>query len=627
MQNRFGIKDLVLVVLMVVLIVAVFLQMKQNDRQFVVLQRISDKMDVQSRDLAHVNRELARGVTVARGGGGAATTRGAVSPGGSLLEEAADPFDHVKQAQTNPDYALGDWFIVNTGVRLPKLTPFTGTDLYSYWVDARVFETLAMRDPVSLEWKPLLAESWTISEDGLTITFRLRRGVSFADGSPFTADDVLFTYNWIMNPQVAAPRFRSYYERVGSVTKTGDYEVVFEYKEPYFESFLLAVDLPIIAEEFYGKMKPEDFNEHPGLLMGTGPYMAQDPKGWRPGQPIVLVRNERYWGEPGPFDRLVWTEIEQDSAEITTFKNGQIDYFEPTPEQFRQVKGDAEVMKTSQALEYAAVDNGYSYIGWNQRKEGKPTLFADKRVRRALTMLIDRQRMIDTIMYGSGMMTSGPFYPTNAQYDPSVQPWPYDPEGAKALLREAGFQDRNGDGVLESAAGEPFRFKFTYLGAQQLHTQIVLFVKDSFARAGIVVEPNPTDWSILLDSMDKRTYDAVTLAWTTSVESDLYQIMHSSQIKDNGDNNTSYSSPELDKVLEEARRTVDEKKRMPLWRRAHAIVHEDEPYTFLWARKERVMLAGRIKNVSESKLGLNYDQRYTMPIPWYVPKQMQKRGN
>lgn len=616
MNNRFGLKDLVLMVLLVLVLVVLFLGMKQVDRQWDKLQAINHNLEDQGREIAQLRRAISSGVSIRSASGGQASTQPA----------ADDPFKYVKEAEAKPDYATGDWLVDAFYARIPVLTPLISQDYYSKLVQARVVEWLAYRDPYTLEYIPALASSWKISPDGMSITFQLRRGVVFSDGQPFTADDVVFSFKLPMNPSIAAPRYRGYYEKIGDVVKINDYEVVFKFKEPYFDSFDLASGLEILPKHFYEKFKPEEINQSTGLLMGTGPYKLKDPTSWKPGEPqIELVRNDRYWGEPGPFDKIIWRIVEQESAALTMFKNGQLDLFAASPEQYREMLRDSDLLKHTRHMEYVPVTAGFAYIAWNQKQGGKtPTPFADKRVRQALTLLIDRERLVREVMLGYAKTATGPFAAASKQRDPEIKPWPFDPQRAKALLKEAGFEDRDGDGVLESPQGEPFRFKLSYLPTVKISEQTVLFVKDGLAKAGIVCEPDPQNWPILMKKMTNRDFDAITAAWSGVIENDIYQLFDSSQIADNGDNYMSYSNPKLDKLMREARSTIDEGKRIPLWRECHRIINDDQPYTFLFDRMALAFFDDRIQNIELSKVGLNYISRWAMPIPWYVPKARQK---
>jgi peptide/nickel transport system substrate-binding protein len=616
MGNRFGVKDFLLMVLMVVIIISMWLSMKQRDREWEVLQSMREQSDTQNRELADLRKLLAQGIRVS----GSASSQSAVA-------EMGDPFKYVKEAEAQKDYATGDWFIDNLQSKVGVLTPLVSTDLYATIVQGRVLESLAYEDPNTLEYVPLLATSWQISPDGLTFTFQLRRGVVFSDGEPFTADDVIFTFDWIMNPAVQAPRDRAYLEKVKSVEKHGDYEVVFHLREPYFQSLDLTAGLNILAKHFYSKFKPAQFNQNPGLLIGTGPYKLRDPQSWRPGQKIELLRNDQYWGETPSFDRIIYEQVETEAASLTMFRNAEVDTFAAQPEQYRLLMKDKDFVDHSQHFELDSPLGGYIYIGWNQKRDGKATVFADKRVRTAMTLLTDRQRICDEVMLGYARVADGPFDPLGKpQRAPGLQPLPYDPDKAKELLKEAGFEDRNGSGVLQGPDGQPFTFKLTYPSKIATYERVVLFIKDSYAKAGVKVELDPTDFSIMIDRINKRDFDVVSLGWSGAAEDDLYQIFDSSQIKDEGDDFISYVNPELDKLIEEARSTVDESKRMKLWQQCSQIIHEDQPYTFLYRSKSLLFMAPRIKDVSTSKLGLNAIQRYNMPLPWYVPKALQKWG-
>lgn len=624
MDKRFTVKDLFLFCLLGLVILVVLLAMKQYDRQWDTLKSLERQTAQQTGQLADLSRELndlrrsiARGVSVNPGESIPTTTQ----PAGDL-EEA---FSAQIRAMKNPDYAYGDWLVQNLGTKLSKLTPLLSSDVYATIIQARVIESLAYRDPETFEWRPLLATGWSVSQDGLRITFQLRKNVTFSDGQPFTADDVVWTFEWIMNEKVDAPRQRAYLkENIQTVEKNGDYEVTFVFAKPYFESFGIAAGFEPLPKHFYSRYTPEQFNQEVGLLLGTGPYRLKDPVSWRPGTTVDLVRNERYWGLKQPFDRLLYYEVENDAAELTMFRNGELDIFGAQPEQYLSMIQDKSITDKANFFEYSSITGGYSYVAWNQRKGDNPTIFADKRVRQAMTMLIDRQRMAQDIYRGYASVASGPFLPGNQQNAPDVSPWPYDPQRALKLLKEAGFEDRNRDGILESPTGEPFRFSLTYGNKNPISERIALFIKDSLAQVGIQMIQEPTDWPIMLKKLDEKNFDAITLGWTGGIETDIYQMFHSSQTIQGGDNYMSYVNPELDKVIEAARSTVDESQRMPLWQQAHRILHEDQPYTFLLNRKSLIFIDKRIRNVQRTRSGLNFLSTSAMPNPWYVPLSLQK---
>jgi peptide/nickel transport system substrate-binding protein len=250
-------------------------------------------------------------------------------------------------------------------------------------------------------------------------------------------------------------------------------------------------------------------------------------------------------------------------------------------------------------------------------RDGKSTRFADKRVRQAMTMLSDRQRICEDIMLGLATPATGPFNRLGKQCNPEVKAWPFDVNAAKEKLKEAGYTD-DGSGTLKGSDGQPFSFRLTYPSGSPSYDQMVLFLKDSYARAGITMEPDRLDWSVFRERMRDRNFDAISLGWSAGLEDDIYQMFDSSQIADGGDDFMSYKNPQLDQLIEQARETLDESKRIPLWRQCHSILHEDQPYTFLYTMKTVTFLDKRIQNVQQIPLGLND------ATEWFVPTKLQK---
>ena len=603
MGNRFGFRDLVLAVLLVVLIVSVWLAMKQYDRQWDQLEQIGVTLDDQAVELKRIRQALAQGIRVSDADDAHASTAGLAFP----RRRAATQMD---------DYATGDWYIDAFGVAVGKLTPLVSSDVYQSVISNYVMESLASRDAVTLEWQPDLAESWHISDDGLTITVKLREQARFSDGQPVTADDVVFTYHWIMNPKVAAPRDRSYVSKIASVTKIDDLTVTFKLNETYFKGFEICAGMQVMAKHYYSQFTEDQFNELPGLLFGSGPYkLVVDPLSWKPGSgKIELMRNDKYWAATPAYDRIVFREITDETARLVTFRNGEIDRFGPQPEQYLRLKEDEQLQRDKVLYEYETITGGYRYVAWNQMREGKPTRFADRRVRRAMTLLTDRSDMARTLMVGLATPNSGPFHRLSKQADADIDPWPYDPQAARTLLGQAGFEDRDDNGVIESDTGEPFRFKLIYPASSVNYKQMALYLKDAYARAGIVLEPDPLEWTIMIQRINQREFDAMTLGWSGTIEGDPNQIFHSRAIGDGGDNYVHYQNADLDQLIDQARVTIDQDQRMALWRKVHRILHEDQPYTFLWTSRSVVFLDKRIHNVQRVKTGLNHSMHWFVPL-------------
>lgn len=614
MQKQLTTRDWILYSLLSVSILLLILTMYQIDRQWLKLTEMQTSMTEQAKDMRELRGAIASGTIGATSAANSATAN-----------EIAPAFKRAYAATRMPDYAQGDWGVDALVTNIKTLTPFIATDAYASGIQSYVQESLITRNPDTLEWEGLIAKSWKVSDDGLVISFQLRDDVTFSDGVPLTAEDVVFTFDFTMTDAIQAPRERAYLQKVKDVKANGKYEVVFTFKEPYFLAMSLAGGNAILPKHFYEPFlkEPQKFNESKGLLLGTGPYRLADPKSWTPDKGHVeLVRNERYWGDVQPsYNRLLWKVIQNDSARLTTYRNGDIDSYLARPVEYQTLKKDEQIMARSQLFEYMSLGRGYKYISWNQERGGKPTRFADKRVRQAMTYLTNVRGIIDEVFFGYAEPAVGPFANNSKQHDSSLQPYKFDIEKAKQLLKEAGYEDRNGDGVLEDKTGQPFEFKLIYTQSVEDYKRLVLLLKDAYARAGVKLIPSPQEFPVLVESLDKKDYDASMLGWGGGLENDIYQIFHSSQALNNGDNRGSYKNLELDKVIEQARSTVDEDKRMPLWQQAERIIYEDQPYTFLARTKELLFVDRRIANVQMTKLGLNLG---SLPMENYVPAAKQK---
>ena len=640
MKKAFTTKDFLLFSLIILLVILLLISMNQVDRQWLKLSSMENTLAEQSKDVSALRGSIStlqQKITSAQFSARTApqanlqTTSEVASSAEantpkSKIDKVPEAFKEAYKATQMKDYAQGGWFVDSFSSTLQTVTPLVATDAYAADVHSHVLESLLTRDPDTLKWQGKLANTWQISEDGLTITFQLRDDVVFSDGEPFDSKDVVFTFNFIMNEKIKAPSLRAYYKQISNVKALGKYEVAFIFKEPYFKALSFSGGMDIMSKHFYEPYlkDPEKFNQSKGLLIGTGPYRLIDPKNWKTDQDTIeLVRNNRYWGYVQPsFDRFMWRIIQNDSARLTTFRNGDIDlYSGAQPIDFEKLKDDKQLNEISERFNYVSLTGGYGYVGWNQELDGKPTRFADKRVRQAMTWLIDKQKIADDVYLGYRTPAVSPFGDISPQHDPALKYRGQDIAKGKALLKDAGFEDRDGDGVIEDKDGKPFEFELIFFGNNESSKRMVLLLKDMYARAGIKLKPIPSEWPVMLEHLDKKDFQAITLGWGGTLESDLYQIFHSSQIKE-GDNRTAYVSKELDKIIEKARGETDEDKRMVLWREAEKILYDDLPYTFLVRGKSIGFVSKRIKNIRMTKTGLNVGS-----IENYIPKALQKHSN
>lgn len=517
-------------------------------------------------------------------------------------------------APTNADNAQndGDWLITRIGAEPPTFNPITSRDYYSSMIcsgtsstPANIFEALAVSDADTGEYKPLLAESWDISEDGLTIEYTLRDNIHFSDNTPITTDDVIFSFSLIKNPDIDNAHLANYFEDVVSCEKSGERKVLFTMSQVYFKSLEITGSMAIVPKHIYNFTDAKEFNEHRTNPIGSGPYVFDK---WNVGSSISLVRNENYWAEKPRIKKLVYKIITNDLAAISAMRSKQLDLVGTTPEQFLKLSQEDEILKDFRTIEYWKASGGYSYIGWNMDTD----FFSDRRVRRAMTMLVDRESIRVNIYKSMAKTVSGPFYHNSPQYNQNITPLKFDPSAAIALLEEAGWKDTDGDGIRDKN-GKPFKFRFLMPSGRDALEQILKLLKDQFAQVGIELVPDTYEWSVFVQKLMEKDFDAITLAWTGSMESDPYQIWHSSQCEGGGSNRTAFKNAEADKLIEDARRTLDKDKRNEFYHQLHQILHDEQPYTFMFATPGLGFVSDRFENVKVYKLGMNSHEWYVLP--------------
>jgi len=526
--------------------------------------------------------------------------------GGEENETATNEDAATRESPGAGEPVDGDWLIYHLGAEPGTLNPIVATDAYEGVINGgNVYETLIERDNETLELKPLLAESWEISEDKLTYTFKIREGIKWHDGTPFTSADVVFSYKTIMNPKVDAPQLRSYYQEIRDVEAIDDYTVKFTYARPYFLALEFCGGMPIVPKHIFEK---GDFNTNPAgrSPVGTGPFKFVK---WTTGREVVLEKNPDYWGEKPHINRIVFRIITDSSVALQVLKRQELDVASLSPIQWEKQTGSPDFEKHFDKFSYFTPN--YSYIGWNSRRP----YFADKRVRTALAHLVNRELILDKVMYGLGAIVTNPFYINSPEYDKSIEPIPYDPAAARNLLEEAGWLDHDGDGIRDKD-GVKFSFEFLIPGGSETGEKIATILKEELDGMGIDMTIRKTEWAVFTTRLNERNFDAVTLAWSMGIESDPYQIWSSTQAE-SGSNFIGFKNAEADRLIETARKEFDRDKRIELYRRFSEIIHEEQPYTFLFCRKATVAVNKRFENVTVYPLGIE-------PTEWYVPLPLQR---
>lgn len=500
----------------------------------------------------------------------------------------------------------GDRLIYHLNAEPATLNPITATDAYESTINSdNIYETLLKRDNESLELTPLLANSWEISDDKLTYKFHLKKNVYWHDGVPFTSDDVVFSYKTIMNPKVDTPQLRSYYQEIRSVEKIDNYTVKFTYARPYFLALDFCGGMPIVPKHIFDK---GDFNTNAAgrSPVGTGPYKFEK---WTTGREIVLRRNDEYWGDKPKLDKIIFKIITDSTVAFQVLKREELDVSGLTPIQWARQTSSKAFKKNYDKISYFRPN--YSYIGWNLRKP----FFSDKRVRTALTHMVNRELILSEILYNLGEIVTNPFYIHSPEYDNEIVPYSYDPKKAEVLLRQAGWIDHDNDGIRDKD-GIAFRFEFLIPSSSETGEKIATILKEELDNMGIDMKIRKIEWAVFTTRLNERKFDAVTLAWSMGVESDPYQIWSSTQAE-KGSNFIGFKNNEADELIEKARTEFDREKRIELYRGFSQIIHEEQPYSFLYCRKSTVAVNKRFENVLVHPLGID-------PLEWYVPISLQR---
>ncbi len=490
---------------------------------------------------------------------------------------------------------------IGIGADAKRLLPLLASDSVSGDISGLIFNGLTKYDK-NINITGDLAESWEVSRDGLRIIFHLRKGVRWHDGTEFTSDDVLFTYNTVTNPKIPTP-YGSNYGPVKNVEKVDKYTVRVTYKEPYapaLESWGMGIIPKHILEG--NDIADERFSRNP---VGTGPYKLKE---WVTGQKIVLEAFDGYFEGRPRINKYLARVIPDTATMFLELKFGGIDFMGLTPPQYKLQSNKKLFNKYFQRFRYPAF--GYTYIGYNLLDPR----FADKRVRKALTHAINKKDIIDGVLLGYGTPCTGPFPPESWAYNPDVRDIEYNPEKAKMLLKEAGWLMKE-DGILYKD-NKPFRFTILINQANDVRIKTAQIIKENLKKVGIEMDIKVLEWQAMLhEFIDKKRFEAIIMGWALSRDPDIYDIWHSSKTKEGEFNFISFRNEEVDGLLLEGRRTFDIKKRKRIYNRIHGILSEEQPVTFLFVPDALPVLHKRFKGVEKAPLGIWHDF-----IHWDVPK-------
>jgi len=504
---------------------------------------------------------------------------------------------------TGPAY--GDWFIDASIGDASTLLPPLASDAASFGIMGLVYDGMLKYDG-DLSLKGQLAESWQVSKDGLTLTFKLRRGVKWHDGAPFTAQDVLFTYRVMVDPKTPTA-YSGDYLQVKKAEAPDDYTFRVTYGQP-FAPALGSWTLAILPKHL---LAGKDITKSPLARqpIGTGPYRF---KTWQGGEKIALTYNPDYFEGRTYLNGFLYLVKPDLATMFLELKAGNIDRMVLTPLQYTRQTDYPRFQRMYNKYRY--IPFSYIYLGYNL----EDAKFADRRVRQALTCAINKRELIDGVLMGLGQESYGPYKPGTWYYNPDVPKFSYDPERAKALLAQAGWKP-NADGVM-AKDGRPFEFTILTNQGNDLRVRTAEIIQRRLKEIGIVVQIRTVEWAAFLkEFIEKGNFEAVILGWNTGLDPDQYDIWHSSKTKPGELNFNHYSNPEVDRLLAEGRHTFDREKRRRAYFKLQEVLAEDQPYTFLYVPDSLPAISKRFRGVKPAPAGIDYN--FTK---WYVPLGEQK---
>ncbi|HMA97636.1 MAG TPA: peptide-binding protein [Polyangiaceae bacterium] len=506
----------------------------------------------------------------------------------------------------------GGEIVVRIHSEPPSLNTLLDSDAVAARItEHRIYESLLSLDPYDhprYRLQPELAERWQVSSDGLTYTFWLRRSVKWHDGLPFTARDVIATFEKVQDPNTKAMHVRSYTQDLESFRALDDYAVEFRFKRPYFLVMDgIFADVPIqpahliahLSGAQYNDAASNPLNRHP---IGTGPFRFE---AWETNHRIALARNREYWRRPPYLDRVVFRIIKESSVILELAARQELDVVTRIrPEQWVRMDRQLLAPHFHRALYYGS---NYLWVGYNQAR----SLFRDARVRRAMTMLIDRNGIINGLLYGLARPTTCHFYVDSSACDASLEPPAYDPAQASSLLEQAGWHLSSQDRV-RTRSGQRFVFTLMIPAAAEDSIRMATLAKESMARAGVEMRLQKVEWSAFVKRLRERDFDACTLLWgSSSPRKDPMQVWHSSSIQ-GGSNYVGFSSERADRLIEVARTEFDEERRNALYRELGRILYDEQPYTWLLTRPELTLVHRRIRGARVSLADFRYEDFWVM---------------
>jgi len=481
-------------------------------------------------------------------------------------------------------------------------------DSASSAIAGNIFNSLIKYDE-NLDYAPELAESWKISNNQKTITFKLKKGLKWQDGEPLTSSDVLFTWKLITNPKTRTP-YAADYQLVKKALTPDPLTFKITYADSYAPALDTWASLHILPKHI---LKNEDinntfFSRNP---IGSSYYKLND---WISGQQVTLIANNKSTSGPPLIKKLISRIIPDTSSQFLELTADNIDLMNINPIQYQRVFPARKELQKKIGL-YKELGNGYTYLGFNLKKAP----FNDIKVRQAINYAIDKEEVIKGVLLGLGESISSPYKPGTRWNNPNLKPYPYNPSKALKLLSDAGYI-KNDKGILLKD-GKPLKFEIITNQNKQREMTAVL-IQRRLQEIGIKVSIRVIEWASFVNRFIKTgDFDVVVLGWSLSLDPDQYNIWHSSQQGPGQFNFLGYSNKNVDKLLEVGRKELNTLKREKIYHEFSKYLLEDSPIVYLYAGYGLSAVHKRIKGIKQPTPPAGI---YHNSYDWFIPKPLRR---
>ncbi len=516
----------------------------------------------------------------------------------------------------------------NSGGDPTSLNPIMSTGTTSSDVHFFIFPDIVQVDPQTGNYGPNvrggLAESWEISDDGLTYTFTLRQDMYWSDGTQITSEDYKFAFDAVASGVVDSPR-TSVLDAMESVEAPDPFTVIVHFITQECNAFDNLDDFGVVPAHAWRDIIGDDFaamNEAEFNLAPTVTYGPFNFGEFRAGEQVSLVANQEYADMLGDYVSpagWIYKNVPDQTVMVEQFIAGETNVLRDPPAERMAELRDMAAAGEIQFLQFP--QNGYTWMAYNQAdptnpqpaldEDGNPVdqghhpLFGDVRVRQALAMAVDIDAIMEGAVFGEGTRMNSAIVPTSWAFNEDLEPIPYDPAAALELLAEAGWVDADGDGTLEANGalyaedGTPFSFTLNTNADNPVRVAVATVIQDQLGQIGIEVDFQGVEFGTLVEILLGQEFDAIVLGWNLSFPDDPDQrdiFTPQNDVPGSGFNFTSYISPELVEVMDLARTVpgCDQGERKAYYDRMQEILQADQPYMFLFAQDRASAVHGDV---------------------------------